>query len=359
MNISYIISICTSIFFLRFWIIFTIIMLYYFPCRLPIPFSFCCSEFFPCSFVCNIFLCSLVLSNFLHFCPSFHRLQDHSSSCFLCLSPGGWVWFRGLFMLLSVRDLCLLSGGWSCVFVVLMGLAISRFVFWGSVRSVWLLATCFLLGGAVFLSCCCLPCDFPALEPADCWRGRFLVLKCEPLLSIPWGFCYQDLAPTVGYSGPALPLEILQDSREVWPRFLWRYCFCARSQCTLWEWSLYFLQPWSSSTADLQDQMPLGFFFLLLELQTILEGYYKLRTLLCGLHESNIFWCEGCFYYSFLWLLSSVYDYPLDRRHDWYFDKNLHYILSRASPLLFGCHFTITGEVYSLVVVVKVHRSVS
>lgn len=109
-------------------------MLNYFPCSLPIPSSFCCSEVFPCSFVCNIFLCSLVLSNFLCFCPSFHRLQDHSSSCFLCLSPGGWVWFRGLCVLLSVRDLCLLSGGWSCVFVVLMGMAISSVSFemaWG------------------------------------------------------------------------------------------------------------------------------------------------------------------------------------------------------------------------------------
>ena len=109
-------------------------MLNYFPCSLPIPSSFCCSEFFPCFFVCNIFLCSLVLYNFLCFCPSLHKLQDRSSSCFLCLSPGGWVWFRGLCVLLSVRDLCLLSGEWSCVFVILMGMAISSVSFemsWG------------------------------------------------------------------------------------------------------------------------------------------------------------------------------------------------------------------------------------
>ena len=35
--------------------------------------------------------------------------------------------------------------------------------------------------------------------------------------------------------------------------------------------------------------MPLGFFLLSLDLKTVLEGYYYLRTLLCGLHEFNIF----------------------------------------------------------------------
>lgn len=162
-------------------------------------------------------------------------------------------------------------------------------VFWDGMRSVWLFAACFLMGGVVFLSCCLL-CDLPALEPTDYWGGQFLVLKCEPLYSIFLAVpATSDLVHTVGYSWPALPLETPQDSKKVWPRFPWRYCFCAGSQCTLWEWSLYFLQPWSSSTAGLQGQMPLGFFLLSLDLKIILEGYYYLRTLLCGLHEFNIF----------------------------------------------------------------------
>ena len=98
-------------------------------------------------------------------------------------------------------------------------------VFWNVMRSVWLFAACFLMGGVVFLSCCLL-CDFPALEPADCWGGWFLVLKREPLYSIFLAVsATSDLVHTLGYSWPALPLETPQDSREVWPRFLWRYCF--------------------------------------------------------------------------------------------------------------------------------------
>ena len=132
MNISYIISICTSIFFLRFWIIFTIIMLYYFPCRLPIPFSFCCSEFFPCSFVCNIFLCSLVLSNFLHFCPSFHRLQDHSFPWFWYLPPCKWGWSKILAQA-SLWEVLVAAHQWVKLDPVpLVDRALSRGVFSGS-----------------------------------------------------------------------------------------------------------------------------------------------------------------------------------------------------------------------------------
>ena len=59
------ISCIFSILFLRFWIIFTIITLTFFG-RLPISSSFILScGFLPYCFVCNIFLCLLILSDLL------------------------------------------------------------------------------------------------------------------------------------------------------------------------------------------------------------------------------------------------------------------------------------------------------
>ena len=61
-NISFIFSIL----FPRFWIIFIIITLNYFSGRLPISSSFISScGFLPCSFICSIFLCLLILFNFV------------------------------------------------------------------------------------------------------------------------------------------------------------------------------------------------------------------------------------------------------------------------------------------------------
>ena len=77
-----------SILFPRFWIIFTIIILNSFSDGLPIPSSFVRSGgFLPCSFICYVFLCHLILLNLLCLGSPFHRLQVRSSHCFWCLSP--------------------------------------------------------------------------------------------------------------------------------------------------------------------------------------------------------------------------------------------------------------------------------
>ena len=61
LNISCIFSICASILFPRYQVIFTIISLNSFSGRLSISslFSQSC-RFVPCSFICNIFLCCLI-----------------------------------------------------------------------------------------------------------------------------------------------------------------------------------------------------------------------------------------------------------------------------------------------------------
>jgi len=61
-----VLSICASILFLRSWIIFTIITLNCFSGRLPISISLICSSgVLSCSFIWDIYLCCLILSNFL------------------------------------------------------------------------------------------------------------------------------------------------------------------------------------------------------------------------------------------------------------------------------------------------------
>ena len=61
-------------------------LLWIFSGQLPISALLSCSSgvlFYP--FIWNIFLCCFILSNLLRL--QSHRLQDHGSSCFLCLSP--------------------------------------------------------------------------------------------------------------------------------------------------------------------------------------------------------------------------------------------------------------------------------
>ena len=87
LNLSYIFSIL----FPRFWILFTIIALNSFSGRLPISSLFVWSGgFLPCSFICYVFLCLLILLNLLHFGSPFHRLQVHSS-CFFFGVYSKWV----------------------------------------------------------------------------------------------------------------------------------------------------------------------------------------------------------------------------------------------------------------------------
>ena len=84
LNVSYIFSIL----FPKVWLIFTIITLNSFSGRLPISSRFVWSHgFLPCSFICYVFLCLLILLNFLCLWSPFHRLQVRSSCCFPCLPP--------------------------------------------------------------------------------------------------------------------------------------------------------------------------------------------------------------------------------------------------------------------------------
>ena len=75
---------------------------------------FCLVGFYLVTFICKIFLCHLILSNFLCLWCPFCRLQDYSSS-FWCLPPGGWGWSRSLCWLAAGRDWCLNSGGFSWI----------------------------------------------------------------------------------------------------------------------------------------------------------------------------------------------------------------------------------------------------
>ena len=118
-----------SILLLRFWIIFTIIILNSFSGRLPISSSFVWSGgFLRHSFICCVFLCLLILVNLLCLGSPFRRLQVHTSRCFWCLSPvakvgsvgcvGFLVEGTGACVLMDEAGSCL-SGGqdhvWWCV----------------------------------------------------------------------------------------------------------------------------------------------------------------------------------------------------------------------------------------------------
>ena len=118
-----------SILFPRFWIIFTIITLNSFSGRLHISSSFVWSDgILPCSFICCVFLCLLILLNLLCLGSPFCMLQVRSSRCFWCLPPvakfgsvgciGFLVEGAGACVLVSEAGSCL-SGGkdrdWLCV----------------------------------------------------------------------------------------------------------------------------------------------------------------------------------------------------------------------------------------------------
>lgn len=105
--------ICTTILFLRSWVIFSIISLNSFSSRLPIFMSLICS-FVVVSyyFVWKLFLCFLILSNFLLLWSLFHKLQNCSPSHLWCLPPDGWDWFMDLCgFLVGGTGACTLVGG--------------------------------------------------------------------------------------------------------------------------------------------------------------------------------------------------------------------------------------------------------
>ena len=75
LNFSCLFSIHASILFLRSWIIFTVITLNSFSDRLLFPLHLVVLiGFLPFSFICNIYLCPLILSGLLSLWSPFHRL---------------------------------------------------------------------------------------------------------------------------------------------------------------------------------------------------------------------------------------------------------------------------------------------
>ena len=132
LNISCIFLVYTSILFLRSWIIFTIITLNSFLGRLPVSTSLSFSSgVLSCSFVCTIFLCRLILPNFLWLWFLLCRLQGCSSSCFCCLPLGGWGWSNRLLQAPWWEGLFPAHWWVELGLVPLMGRAMSRGLFRG------------------------------------------------------------------------------------------------------------------------------------------------------------------------------------------------------------------------------------
>ena len=127
LNVSFIFSILLP----RFVIIFTIITLIFFWGRLPISSSFVWSGWFlPCSFICCVLLCHLILLNLLCLGSPFRRLQVCSSRCFWCLSPVAKVGSVGCVgFLVEGNGACVLvdeagsylSGGHDCIWCCVLG----------------------------------------------------------------------------------------------------------------------------------------------------------------------------------------------------------------------------------------------
>ena len=128
-----------SILFPRFWIILTIITLSSFSGRLPISSSFVWSGgLLPCSLICCVFLCLLILLNLLFLGSPFCRLQVLSSHCFWCLPPvakGGSVCCVGF--LVEETGACVLMFRLDLVFLV--GRTMSDGGVWGVCDLVFIL----------------------------------------------------------------------------------------------------------------------------------------------------------------------------------------------------------------------------
>ena len=98
---------------------------------LPISSSFfLCGGFLPCSFICFVFFCFLILLNLLCLGSPFRRLLVRSSHCFWCLSPVAKVGSVGCVGFLVERTgACVLVDEAGSVFLV--GRTMSSGVFWG------------------------------------------------------------------------------------------------------------------------------------------------------------------------------------------------------------------------------------
>ena len=125
LNISYILLICTSILFPRFWIIFTITTLNSFSCRLPISFSFIWSfNFLLCSFLCNTFLCHLTFVDGWGYVSVLLVVCSEVSITGPCQQLGGvgsWCWDEDLW---ESSHWLIFPGAWNSL--VIQWLVLSR-----------------------------------------------------------------------------------------------------------------------------------------------------------------------------------------------------------------------------------------
>ena len=119
----------------------------------PSPLGFSCScGFLPCLFVCNIFLCHLILSDFLCLWSPVCSL-----TIIIIAMPGFYPrWMRLVQGLMG-------ASWWKELVHTFWGVELGIILWWAGlchmvcfeevVSSVWLKAACLLMGGAVFLSC--------------------------------------------------------------------------------------------------------------------------------------------------------------------------------------------------------------
>ena len=124
------------------WILFQI------DCLVSTSFS-CCSGILSCFFIWHIFLCCLLLSDYLYLSSSFLRLQDCNSSRFWCLFhsvrlvlcrlPGGRGW-------------CLHYSGWTLLLSLGCQGNVKRCSLGVSVNLEHLKAICMLINVFLFLS---------------------------------------------------------------------------------------------------------------------------------------------------------------------------------------------------------------
>ena len=198
LNISYILSVCASILFLRSWIIFTVITLDSFSGWLLISTSLSCySEIVSCFFIWNISPCCLILSDFLCLWSPFLRLHDCNSSSGVCppvdeVGPGPCAGFQvrgtGACPLVGRAGSCP-SGGQDCV---------KGYVY----RQLWVQAN--------FIQPICWWWDcVPTLlvvrpEVSQHWSQvsmpNWWLLGALTPMNIPWGPWHQCPSPTVRHS---------------------------------------------------------------------------------------------------------------------------------------------------------------
>ena len=170
----------------------------------------CYSWVLSCSFIWNIFLFCLILSNFLCLWSPFLRLQICSSSCFWCLPPGVWGWSWGLCGLPGGWNWCIHTGEWKWVLSLWWTGLCQGMCLEAARSSRQLLAACLwwvrLLSG---LRC---P-NIGAIRQLGGARSRCQNGDLQELMqtNIPWGLHYQCPCPTVSYSWCLPPRETHKD----------------------------------------------------------------------------------------------------------------------------------------------------